>query len=81
MHFVYLLHCSDNSIYCGYTNNLAKRIRTHNSKKGAKYTRTRTPIELIYFEAHKAKSSALKREYLIKQMKREEKEALFNNQK
>jgi putative endonuclease len=77
MHFVYLVRCSDDSLYCGYTTNLKKRISIHNSKNGAKYTRSRTPVKLIYFEEFKTKSSALKREYQIKQLSRREKQKLF----
>lgn len=73
MHYVYILKCSDNTLYTGYTNNLENRINTHNSKKGAKYTRGRTPVKLIYFEEYMDKSEALKREYRIKQLSREQK--------
>ena len=71
--YTYILKCADNSLYCGYTNELEKRIETHNSGKGAKYTKTRLPVELIYFEEFDNKSDALKRECEIKKMKREEK--------
>ena len=71
--YTYILKCADNSLYCGYTNELEKRIETHNSGKGAKYTKTRLPVELIYFEEFDNKSDALKREHEIKKMKREEK--------
>ena len=64
--FVYLLECSDKTIYCGITNNLEKRIDSHNSKKGAKYTSSRTPVSLFYFEKVLDKSQALKREIQIK---------------
>lgn len=74
---VYLLQCSDNSYYCGITNNLKKRIETHNKGKGAKYTRVRLPVELIGFIEVENKSEALKLEYKIKQMKREEKIKYF----
>ena len=55
LHFVYLLKCSDNTLYCGYTNNLEKRISVHNQGKGSKYTRGRTPIKLIYVEEYSSK--------------------------
>ena len=71
--FVYILLCSDGTLYCGITNNIDKRVSKHNSKKGAKYTRSRTPVTLVYQEEHVDKSSALKREYQIKQLKREDK--------
>jgi len=71
--FVYLLECADKTIYCGITNNLEKRISTHNSGKGAKYTRGRLPVKLIKSFTVDSKSEALKLEYKIKQLSREEK--------
>ena len=66
---VYLLECIDNnnrhSLYCGYTNNLEKRVETHRSGKGAKYTRGKT-VRLVYFETYATKSEALSREWYIK---------------
>lgn len=79
--FVYLLKCKDNTFYCGYTNNLEKRIENHNLGKGSKYTRGRLPVKLIYVEEHSSKSSALKREYKIKQFSRREKELLIKQTK
>ena len=79
--FVYLLKCKDNTFYCGYTNNLEKRIEIHNLGKGSKYTRARLPVKLIYVEEQPSKSSALKREYRIKQLSRKEKEELIKNKK
>lgn len=73
MWYVYLLECSDGSLYCGITNDLSKRIDTHNKGKGAKYTRTRLPVKLFYNETVKDKSEASKREYQIKRMSRENK--------
>ena len=73
MWFVYLLLCSDNTLYCGITNNLEKRINTHNKGKGAKYTRSRLPVEIYYYEESPNKSEASKREYQIKKMTRENK--------
>lgn len=71
--FVYLLKCSDDTLYCGITNNLDKRIKTHNTGRGAKYTKARLPVMLFkHFEVSN-KSEALKLEYKIKQMPREEK--------
>jgi putative endonuclease len=66
--FVYLVHCNDGSLYCGYTTDLNKRIEAHNTGKGAKYTNKRRPVKLVYFEKLEDKSSALKREYAIKQL-------------
>ncbi|MBU5317408.1 GIY-YIG nuclease family protein [Clostridium bornimense] len=79
MCYVYILKCSDNTLYTGWTNNLEKRIATHNSGKGAKYTRNRLPVELAYFETFEDKSSALKREYAIKQLPRYKKLDLINS--
>lgn len=78
MHYVYILRCSDDTLYTGYTNNLDNRIKTHNAKKGAKYTRGRTPVKLIYFEEYEDKSSALKREIAIKKLSRDKKLELLN---
>ena len=80
MYFVYLLKCSDNSFYCGYTNDLKKRVATHNKGKGSKYTRARLPVKLIYSETFSSLTKALKREYQIKQLKRKEKEELIIQQ-
>jgi putative endonuclease len=69
----YLLRCADGTLYCGITNDLDKRIMAHNAGTAAKYTRTRTPVELAYLENCADKSAALKREMQIKQMARSEK--------
>lgn len=73
MNYVYILRCADNSLYTGWTNNLDKRLKMHSEGKGAKYTRARLPIELVYFEEFEDKIEAMKREYEIKQLKRQEK--------
>ena len=72
----YLLRCADNTLYCGITNDLDKRIAAHNAGEGAKYTRGRTPLNLVYIEPCADKSAALKRELKIKRMTRSEKIAL-----
>ena len=77
--YTYILECSDGTLYCGWTNDLDKRIKTHNSGKGAKYTHSRLPVELVYFEEYDSKEAAMKREYQIKNMKREEKLQLINS--
>ena len=64
--FVYLLLCSDNSLYCGWTNDLESRLAAHNSGKGAKYTQSRRPVKLVYFEELESKSAAMTREWFIK---------------
>jgi putative endonuclease len=73
----YLLQCADNTLYCGITNDLEKRLAAHNAGEGAKYTRGRTPLQLVYAEACADKSAALKRELQIKRMPRSEKLALL----
>lgn len=73
MNFVYILKCSDDSLYTGWTNNLQKRMEVHSKGKGAKYTRGRLPIELVYFEEYEEKSMAMKRECVIKKLSRKEK--------
>lgn len=73
MCYIYILKCSDNSLYTGWTTDIKKRVKIHNNGKGAKYTRCRLPVELMYFEECIDKSSALKREYEIKQLTREKK--------
>ena len=77
--YVYIVECKDKSLYTGITNNLEKRIETHNSGKGAKYTRARRPIKLKYYEEIDSKSLALKREFAIKQLTRAQKIRLINN--
>lgn len=73
MNYVYLLRCSDNTLYCGWTNDLKSRIESHNSGKGSKYTRSRLPVELVYYEEYTDKHEAMSREWHIKQMSRKEK--------
>lgn len=71
--FVYLLRCVDGTLYCGATNNLEKRIATHNAGKGARYTRGRVPVILIKSWSFDSKSEALQFEYKVKQLSRDEK--------
>ncbi len=73
-HYFYVVECSDKSYYAGYTNNLEKRIQTHNSGKGARYTRARLPVVLKYVEVHEEKTTAMQAEYHFKQLKRKDKE-------
>lgn len=77
MQFVYILECRDKTLYTGWTTDLEKRIVAHNEGKGAKYTRIRKPVKLVYYEILEDKSMALKREYEIKQYSREKKLALI----
>jgi putative endonuclease len=78
--FVYILRCSDKSLYTGITTNLAKRLDEHNhSAKGAKYTRGRRPVSLLYSEQHPSRSDAASREHEIKHLKKKEKEQLIKD--
>ena len=73
MWFVYMAQCQDNSLYTGMTNNLEKRLRTHNNKRGAKAVRGKLPVKLVYQESYNEKKIALSREREIKNLKRVEK--------
>lgn len=77
--YTYIVKCSDETLYTGWTNNLKKRLEAHNSGKGAKYTKNRRPVELVYFEEYDTKQEAMKREYAIKQLSRQEKLALIRS--
>ena len=79
MYYVYILECCDKSLYTGYTNHLEKRIKAHNEGKGAKYTKGRRPVSLVYFESFQTKSEALKLEYAIKQFSRKKKLELIKS--
>ena len=78
-HYVYILRCSDDSLYTGWTTDVKKRVETHNSGKGAKYTRARLPVELVYTGEFEDRIEAQKREYAIKQLTRAEKESLIES--
>ncbi len=75
--FVYMLRCKDGSLYTGWTNDLEHRLAMHNSRRGAKYTRGRGPLELVYSEELPDKEAALRRECAIKKLRREQKLALL----
>ncbi|WP_188499212.1 GIY-YIG nuclease family protein [Pullulanibacillus pueri] len=79
-HFVYILECADGTYYTGYTNNLEKRLRAHEQGKGAKYTRGRGPLKLIYHETFMTKEAAMSREYAIKRMNRQAKVQLVKGE-
>lgn len=84
MHFVYIVRCKDGSLYTGYTTNVKERLITHNSGKGAKYTRSRLPVNLVYYKRVDSKSMGLRLEARIKKLTKKEKEALvkaFNLEK
>ncbi len=76
--FVYIVECADGSLYTGWTTDVEERIKTHNSGSGAKYTRSRLPVKLVYFEEAENKSAALKREAAIKKLTRIQKQKLIN---
>ena len=78
MSFAYILRCSDGTLYSGWTNDLEARVKTHNAGKGAKYTRSRLPVELVYSEELKSPSAAMRRECELKKMSRKEKLELIN---
>lgn len=73
MNYTYILRCQDDTLYTGWTTDLEKRVETHNLGKGAKYTRTRLPVELVYYEAFASKEEAMSREWHIKQLSRKDK--------
>lgn len=79
MNYVYILECADGTLYTGWTTCPEKRVQAHNSGKGAKYTRSRRPVKLIYTEEYDSKSDALRREYEIKQLSRAQKLLLIKN--
>ena len=79
MNYVYMLRCRDGSLDTGWTNDLEKRLKAHNSGSASKYTRTRLPAELVYFEEWESKEAAMSREWHIKRLSREEKLKLIEN--
>jgi len=78
-HFVYVLRCADESLYTGYTTDVERRVDEHDRGDGAKYTRGRTPVELVHVEAFDSQSAAMSREWEVKQLSRAEKEALVDD--
>ncbi|WP_430504095.1 GIY-YIG nuclease family protein [Haloparvum sp. PAK95] len=76
MHYVYVLRCADDTLYTGYTTDVERRVAEHDAGEGAKYTRGRTPVELVHVEEFADKSTAMSREYEIKQLQRSKKERL-----
>jgi len=73
MNYTYILRCSDGSLYTGWTNDIERRIEDHNAGRGAKYTKPRRPVELVYYEEYQTKEEAMKREYAIKRLSRSKK--------
>ncbi|MFB9805545.1 GIY-YIG nuclease family protein [Haladaptatus pallidirubidus] len=77
-HWVYVIECNDGSFYTGYTTDVERRVAEHDTGEGAKYTRGRTPVELIHTERFDSKSAAMSREYEIKQLSRAQKEKVVD---
>lgn len=77
--YTYILRCSDNTFYTGWTNNIKRRLYIHNLGKGSKYTRARLPVKLVYLEIFDDKIAAMKREAEIKKMSREQKLKLIES--
>jgi putative endonuclease len=79
MNYIYILRCGDGSLYTGWTNHLEKRIAAHSEGRGAKYTKSRLPVCLVHSEAFETRGEAMRREYAIKQLSREEKLKLVSH--
>ena len=79
MNYTYMMKCADGTLYTGWTTSVEKRLKAHNEgKAGAKYTRAKHPVELVYYEGYATKEEAMSREYAIKQLTRKEKLALMD---
>lgn len=79
MNYTYILLCADGTLYTGWTNDLKKRLSAHNSGTGSKYTKSRLPVRLVYYEKFEDKKEAMSREWHIKRLSREEKLRLTEN--
>ena len=77
--YTYMVKCSDGTLYTGWTTDLEHRVKAHNDGEGAKYTRSRRPVELVSYEEYATKAEAMNREYSIKQLTRKQKEKLIEN--
>lgn len=75
--YTYILRCGDGSYYTGWTNDLKKRVKAHQEGRGAKYTKAKQPVELVYYEVFATKQEAMQREYAIKQLTHKQKEQLI----
>lgn len=73
MNYTYIVRCADGTFYTGWTNDLQKRLKAHNAGKGAKYTKTRLPVELVYYETFETKQEAMSREWHLKRLSRKQK--------
>lgn len=76
-YYTYIIECADGTYYTGYTTDVKRRVMEHNQGKGAKYTRARKPVTLLYYEEYRSRSRAMKREYEIKNLSRKEKEKII----
>ena len=81
MNYTYIVTCRDGSLYTGWTNDLEKRIKAHNERKGAKYTKSRRPVVLSYYEEYETREMAITREYEIKHISLQKKMDLINSKK
>ena len=81
MNSCYILRCADGTLYTGWTNDLERRLKTHNAGKGGKYTRARLPVELVYYEQYPTKAEAMSREWRIKRLPRAEKLRLIESRR
>ncbi|MDR1801568.1 MAG: GIY-YIG nuclease family protein [Lachnospiraceae bacterium] len=77
VNYAYMLRCADGSLYAGWTNDINKRLLAHQSGNASKYTRTRLPVSLVYYETFETKEEAMSREYAFKHMSKSEKESLI----
>ena len=80
MNYTYLVECSDGTLYCGWTNNIENRLKAHNDGKGAKYTKSRRPVTLVYYETFNTKQEAMQREAKIKRLNRHDKWELIKKE-
>lgn len=76
--YTYILRCADGTYYTGWTNHLTERVKTHNAGKGARYTKPRRPVTLVYYETFASKEAAMSREFAIKRLTRQEKQVLID---
>ncbi len=76
-YYTYMVRCSDGTLYTGYTTDMEKRLKAHNSGKGSKYTRSRLPVSMVYYEEFGSKEEAMSREWHIKRLTRSQKEMLI----
>ena len=79
MNYTYIVECADGKLYTGWTTNVQKRVKAHNEEKsGAKYTKAKRPVKLVYYEGYETKEEAMRREYAIKQLTRKQKLELIH---